>query len=67
MSGWVDIAFTVDVNGMVKEIEVRDSEPGDTFDNAAVRAVEKWEFEPIIDQGVAIEQRAAVRMMFALE
>ena len=67
LSGWVDIAFTVDIDGTVKDVAVRDSEPGTTFDTAAMRAVEKWEFEPVLYNGAAIEQRAAVRMMFALE
>ena len=66
-SGWVDIAFTVTLEGTVKDVEVRESVPGDTFDNAAIRAVEKWEFEPVIENGVTVEKRAAVRMMFALE
>ena len=66
-SGWVDIAFTVTLEGTVKDVEVRESVPGDTFDNAAIRAVEKWEFEPVVENGVTVEKRAAVRMMFALE
>jgi len=37
------------------------------FDGAALRAVEKWEFEPVIENGVLVEKRAGVRMMFALE
>ena len=40
---------------------------GQTFVNAAIRAVEKWEFEPVVENGVAIQKRAAVRMMFAIE
>jgi protein TonB len=67
LSGWVDISFTVDVDGTVKDVAVRESEPGTTFDDAAMRAVEKWEFEPVLYDGAAIEQRVAVRMMFALE
>lgn len=66
-SGWVDIVFTVTFDGTVKDIEVRDSEPGDLFDAAATRAVEKWEFEPVVEDGVNVEKRAGVRMMFALE
>ncbi len=67
LSGWVDIVFTVSRDGTVAAIEVRSSEPGDTFVNAAVKAVEKWEFEPVVENGVAVEKRAGVRMMFALE
>ena len=67
LSGWVDIIFTVGTDGTTKDITIRDSNPGDTFVNSAIRAVEKWEFEPIVENGVAIERRAGVRMMFALE
>jgi TonB family protein len=67
LSGWVDVVFTVDIDGTVTDIEVRDSNPGDTFVNSATNAVEDWEFEPVIENGVAIQKRAAVRMMFAIE
>jgi TonB family protein len=67
LSGWVDVVFTVDTDGLVKDVEVRGSEPGETFVAAAVRAVEKWEFEPVVEDGQAVEKRAGVRMMFALE
>jgi TonB family protein len=67
LSGWVSIEFTVALDGSVRDVEVRDSEPVEVFDNAAIRAVEKWKFEPILENGVAVEKRAGVRMMFALE
>ena len=66
-SGWVDVIFTVSMDGSVKDLEVRNSEPQDVFDTAALRAVEKWEFDPIFEDGVIVEKRAGVRMMFALE
>ena len=66
-SGWVDIVFTVAVDGSVKDIEVRDSSPEGVFDKAAVRAVEKWVFEPVYEDGVLIEKRAGSRLVFALE
>ncbi|MCG8371145.1 MAG: TonB family protein [Proteobacteria bacterium] len=66
-SGWVDIAFTVALDGSVKDIDVRAAEPADVFDSAAVHAVERWEFEPVTENGVTVEKRAAVRMLFALE
>ncbi len=67
LSGWVDVVFTVDIDGTVKDVAIRDSNPGDTFVDSATTAVEGWEFEPVIEDGVAISKRAAVRMMFALE
>jgi TonB family protein len=59
--------FTVDIDGSVRDIEVRDSTPGDTFVGAAINAVEDWEFEPVFENGRAVEKRSAVRMMFAIE
>ncbi|HKJ20748.1 MAG TPA: energy transducer TonB, partial [Woeseiaceae bacterium] len=67
LSGWVSIEFTVALDGSVRDVEVRDAEPAEIFDNAAIRAVQKWEFEPVLENGVAVEKRAGVRMMFALE
>ncbi len=66
-SGWVDVVFTVAMDGSVKDLEIKESTPEGVFDNAALRAVEKWEFEPVIENGVLVEKRAGVRMMFAIE
>jgi TonB family protein len=67
ISGWVDVVFTVTFDGSVSDVEVVGSDPGDMFVDAATRAVEKWEFEPIVENGQAVEKRAGVRMMFAIE
>jgi TonB family protein len=67
LSGWVDVVFTVATDGTVKDIDIRNSEPGETFVNAATKAVEKWEFEPVVEYGFVVEKRAGVRLMFALE
>ena len=67
VAGWVDVVFTVAVDGTVKDIEIIDSQPGDTFVKSATRAVERWEFEPVVENGRIVEKRAGVRMMFALQ
>ena len=67
VSGWVDVVFTVDIDGSVTNVSVRNSNPGDTFVASTTRAVEAWVFEPVIENGVATQKRAAIRMMFALE
>ena len=67
LSGWVDVVFTVTTDGTVKDVSVYNSEPGDTFVNSAVKAVEKWKFEPVVENGVLVEKVTGVRMMFALE
>ena len=66
ISGWVDVMFTVSIDGTVKDVNILNSEPGDVFVNAATKAVEKWEFEAVIENGLLVEKQAAVRMMFAL-
>ena len=67
LSGWVDVVFTVRIDGSVGDVVVRASEPGDVFVSAAVKAVQKWEFEPVIENDRYVEKRAGVRMMFAIE
>lgn len=67
VNGWVDVVFTVQRNGSVRDVEVRDSKPANIFDSAAADAVERWEFEPIVENGEIVEKTAAVRLMFAVE
>ena len=66
-SGWVDLGFTVGRDGSVHSIEIIDSSPGTVFDGAATKAVSQWRFDPVVENGQAVEKRAAVRMMFNLE
>lgn len=65
IEGWVELAFTVMPNGSVDEIEVRNASPADTFDDAAVKAIRQWRFEPVMRNGKAVPQRAMVRLRFA--
>ena len=66
-SGHVDVMFTVNATGAVENIEITDSEPGTTFDSAAIEAVEQWEFEPLTENGAAVPSRVGVRLSFALQ
>ena len=67
LSGWVDVVFVVTRDGTVSNIEIRAAEPDETFVNAAINAVERWEFDPVVENGVRVEKKVGVRMMFALE
>ena len=62
ISGWVDVVFTVTVDGSVTDVEVVGSDPGDTFVDSATKAVEKWEFEPVVEDGRVEVRTAAVEM-----
>jgi TonB family protein len=65
IEGWVEVAFTVMPNGSVTDVEVRNASPTEVFDDAAIRAVRQWRFEPVMQNGERIQQRAMVRLRFA--
>ncbi|MBM0103960.1 TonB family protein [Steroidobacter sp. S1-65] len=65
IEGWVELAFTVQTNGTVNDVEVRNASPADVFEDAAVRAVRQWRFEPVEKNGEVVEQRAMVRLKFS--
>jgi protein TonB len=60
----VDLTFVVTTDGRVRDVTVVSSEPAETFDQAAIDAVEQWRFEPVIENGIAVEKRSAVRLAF---
>lgn len=66
-SGWVDLEFTVRTDGTVGDVEVTQSQPRRTFDAAAMAAIRRYRFEPVMQGGVAVEQRARLRMRFAAQ
>jgi TonB family protein len=65
VEGWVELAFTVAPNGTVEDVEVRNASPANVFDDAAVRAIRGWRFEPVERNGEKVAQRAMVRLRFA--
>jgi TonB family protein len=67
VEGWVELAFTVTPTGNVTDVEVRNASPANVFDDAAVRAIRQWRFQPVERNGEKIAQRAMVRLKFAQE
>jgi TonB family protein len=65
VEGWVELAFTVTPSGTVEDVEVRNASPAGTFDDAAIRALRGWRFEPVERNGERVAQRAMVRLRFA--
>lgn len=64
VSGWVDLEFTVQLDGSLRDLMVRASEPRGTFDTVALDAMRRWRFAPFMKDGQAVEQRAWLRMRF---
>jgi TonB family protein len=67
ISGWVDVLFTVTTSGETANIEVVRAEPENFFDGSAIKAVQKWTFQPREYRGQLINQRTAARLVFELE
>ncbi len=65
--GFVFLEFTITQMGSVKDIEVIESKPPNIFDRSATRALSKWRFKPRIENNLAVEQRASVKINFELE
>jgi TonB family protein len=64
VSGSVDLEFTVTPEGVVRDIEVKASEPHGVFEQAAVDSVSHSRYRPVERDGVAIAQRARIRLQF---
>jgi protein TonB len=54
--GWVRVRFSVTAAGTVRDAIVVASEPGTVFDEAALRAVARWRYNPRVTDGVAVER-----------
>jgi TonB family protein len=67
LSGWVDLQFMVLTDGSVSDISVIGADPAGSFEQSATDAVRKWKYRPILRDGQPINQRARVRVRFALE
>ena len=67
ITGSVDVQFTVTTDGRVRSMSILRADPNGTFDQAAMDAVEQWRFEPVVENGIAVEKRTAVRLAFDLQ
>jgi TonB family protein len=63
-SGFVVVKFDISDNGRVNNVEVVESSPPGVFDDAALTAVRKWQYEPRKENGVAVPSQAKARLVF---
>jgi TonB family protein len=63
-SGFVVVKFDIGDNGRVNNVEVVESSPPGEFDDAALTAVRKWQYEPRKENGVAVASQAKARLVF---
>lgn len=56
IEGWVKVQFSINAAGAVTDAFVVESEPGTTFDEAALKAINRWRYNPRVENGVAVER-----------
>jgi periplasmic protein TonB len=56
IEGWVQIQFSVTAAGTVRDPRVVAAEPPGEFEDAALKAIARWRYNPRIDGGVAVER-----------
>lgn len=61
--GWVDVLFTVSETGEVVDAAISDSSSMD-FEEAALRAINRWSFRPYLYKDRPLPVRVAIRFAF---
>jgi len=64
--GWVEVEFTITPEGTVTAATVAGANPPRVFNEAALRAVQRWSFKPKMENGKAVEERVKRRIEFKL-
>jgi protein TonB len=64
--GWVELSFTIGVDGRVSDVQVVRAQPARVFDREAISAMQQWTFEPALRDGQPVSSRGARRMEFRL-
>lgn len=67
LNGHVILEFIVGPDGVVRDITVLSSQPGQTFVKAAWQAVERWRFTPGMRSGKAVYARVRQKVNFSLD
>ena len=68
IEGYVVLRFIIDAKGFVTAPTIHQSIPAGVFDNAAIRAVRQWRFEPGKgDDGKPVPSQLQLRIDFKLE
>ena len=67
IEGYVDLRFDINEIGATKNIQVIAAEPARGFNNAAIKAVSRWRYEPRVKDGQGIYQsNMTTRIRFSI-
>jgi protein TonB len=68
IEGWVQVQFTITAAGTVKDAIVVDALPKQVFDDAALKAIVRWRYNPKVESGAAVERVGVqTRIVFQLQ
>ena len=68
IEGWVLLQFTITAAGTVRDAKVINASPRGYFEDAALKAIARWRYNPKVDGGVAVERVGVqVQLTFKLE
>ena len=68
IEGYVIVQFTITATGTVKDAIVVEAQPRGMFDDAALKAIARWRYNPKVEAGVAVERVGIrTRLTFQLE
>ncbi len=67
IEGWVEVEFTISKTGAVKQPRVIAYYPSQIFNREALRAIQRWKYNPKVENGKAVERSGVtVRLAFQL-
>jgi protein TonB len=66
IQGYVVFSLLIGITGEVEQLQIVESYPEGTFDEAATQGINQWKFEPAMYQGQAVRAWAKQRVRFDL-
>jgi TonB family protein len=63
LSGFVVLAFVVEINGAVTEVKVKKS-PAPELSESAIECIKKWRFQPWIKDGAPARVEMELALLF---
>lgn len=66
IEGWVEVEFTITPLGTVQDPKILRASPSGIFEQAVLRAVRRWRYNPRIKDGVAVSRTERTRLRFEL-
>jgi TonB family protein len=66
VSGAVTVEYTVDASGDPRDVRVIEATPPGVFDKAAIAAVKRWHYDPVIANGAPVEVPVRTSIRFEL-